>query len=207
MVYRQKPSVALQYTARQLGTAMANKAIHAMDQYPEEPPPDKSLAAAFIKALATHTINDITYETMSKVSHRLGQMPPRERAAPKRVADVLVHYLGDEEWKKLTPEQQAKTDKHVVGAKKALSYVEKAYDNGLISKKDYLEMRGYLIMPIPRMEIPPTLAGIHTQELLHGQKTLQQTFGSLNEEAKKLLRKPFDDVNKDIERMKRAWGI
>lgn len=172
-----------------------------------EAPPDESLAAGFIKALANHTINDISFETMSRISHRLAAMMPADRKAPKRVADVLVQELGKAEMAKLTPEQQKTADQNILGAQKALSYVEKAYANGNIKQKDYFEMRAYLVMPMPREVIPPTLAGINTQQLIHGQKSIQQTFGVLNAAGKELLRKPFEDVNSDIQRMKRAWGI
>lgn len=177
---------SLQVLARNLGNAIAYNQMHKPAQPPIEKPPDDSLAAGFIKALANHTINDISYEQMSRIAHRLAGMPARDRAAPKRVADVLINELGPE---------------------KALSYVEKAYANGNIKQKDYFEMRTYIILPMPRSEIPPTLAGINTKQLLYGQKKIQQEFGALTDAGKELLRKPFDDLNKDVTRIKRAWGV
>lgn len=177
---------SLQVLARNLGNAIAYNQMHKPAPPPIEKPPDDSLAAGFIKALANHTINDISYEQMSRIAHRLAGMPARDRAAPRRVADVLINELGPE---------------------KALSYVEKAFQAGNITQKAYFEMRTYLILPMPRQEIPQPLGGIASMQLLSGQKRLQQDFGQLNNMGKELLRKPFDDVNKDIQRIRRAWGV
>ena len=55
---------------------------------------DQELAADIIQALASLTIDDITYEQMSRIARRIHRLSGPERNVPKRVADILAEELG-----------------------------------------------------------------------------------------------------------------
>jgi len=151
-----------------------------------EPLPEDTVAANIIKALVTKTINDITYEQMSRIARRLGRMASRERGVPIRVADVLADELGPE---------------------KALQYCDKALAAGNIKASDYDEMRAALILPMPRAEIPAPAIRKMAAELVGGQDKLRQDFRKLTGMGQEAFRKPFNAVDDDVKRLKRAWGI
>jgi len=148
--------------------------------------PDQSMGTQILKALVEHTIDDISYEQMSRIVHRLNRMSKQDRGAPKRVAEVLYAELG---------------------VNKALEYVEKSFANGLIKRSDYDQLRTFLVFPKPRAVTVQPLAGMGSRQLLEGQKRLQQDLGKIRELGLKSLEKPIENLNKDIERLRRAWGV
>jgi len=113
-------------------------------------------------------------------------MSRQDRGAPKRVAEVLYEEIG---------------------AEKSIQYVEKAFANGMIKANEYYALRTFLTFPMPRKEIPVPWAGRGSQELLAGQKRLQQDLGKIRDLGLKSLEKPMEALNKDVERLRRAWGI
>jgi len=134
----------------------------------------------------SHTIDDISYEQMSRIVRRLNRMSREDRGASKRVAEVLLDELG---------------------ANKALVYVEKAFANGAIQSREYYALRGFIVLPKPReVTVAPT-AGIASQQLIEGEKKLQQQFGQLTEAGKEALGTPFRMLDKDVKRLRRAWGL
>lgn len=149
-------------------------------------PPEVDVGTQILKTLVEHTIDDITYEQMSRIVHRLNRMPRRERGVPKRVAEVLYEELGPE---------------------KSIQYVEKAFANGMIQANEYYALRGFLTFPMKRTEIPVPWAGRGSQELLAGQKKLQQDLGKIRDLGVKSLEKPMEALNKDVERLRKAWGL
>ena len=148
--------------------------------------PEDTVAANIIKALVSKTINDITYEQMSRIARRLSRMSSRERGVPKRVADVLADELGPE---------------------KALQYCDKALAAGSIKAREYDEMRAALIFPMVRTEIPAPTIRKMAAELVGGQERLRGDFRKLTGAGQQVFRKPFEAVDKDVKRLKRAWGV
>ena len=153
---------------------------------PIEAPPDDTLGTRVLKTLVTRTINDITYEQMSRIVRRLGRMPTRERGIPKRVADVLADELGPQ---------------------KALVYIDKALAAGQIMAREYDEMRAALLLPMPRAEIPFPVIRKMAAELVQGQQRLKEDFNKLTGQGQVAFRKPFEKVDEDVKRLKRAWGL
>jgi len=148
--------------------------------------PEDTVAANIIKALVNKTINDITYEQMSRIARRLSRMSSRERGVPKRVADVLADELGPQ---------------------KALQYCDKALAAGNIKAREYDEMRAALLLPLPRTEIPvPTIRRM-AADLVGGQDKLRQDFRKLTGAGQEAFRKPFEAVDKDVKRIRRSWGL
>jgi len=148
--------------------------------------PEDTVGARMLKALVTKTINDITYEQMSRIARRLSRMSSRERGVPKRVADVLADELG---------------------AQKALQYCDKALAAGNIKAREYDEMRAALLLPMVRTEIPlPTIRRM-AADLVGGQEKLRQDFRKLTGMGQDAFRKPFNAVDEDVKRLKKAWGI
>jgi len=145
----------------------------------------ETLSAQMIKTLETRTIDDITYVEMNRIIRRIQQMPQRERDAPKRVADVLAEEIGE---------------------KKALTYVDKALAAGMISARDYEQMRAALIFPLPRAEIPPPTVAREAGELLETQRRIRQDFRRLSGVGQEAFRKPFEALDKDVKRLRKAWG-
>jgi len=148
--------------------------------------PEQNIGTQILKTLVEHTINDITYEQMSRIVRRLQRMSREDRNAPQRVAEVLYEELG---------------------ADKSLQYVEKAFANGMITATEYSKLRAILIFPKPRAVTVPPAAGIASQQLLAGQKRLQQDLGKIRDLGLKSLEKPMENLNKDIQRLRRAWGL
>lgn len=147
---------------------------------------DQELAADMIEALVTQTINDITYEQMSRIARRIHRLTGPERAAPKRVADILAEELGPQ---------------------KTLQYVDRALASGMIKAREYEQMRAALILPMPRKEIPPPLVPRMASELLEGQRRIQEDFRKLSGTSQQALRKPFQVLDEDVKRIRKAWGL
>jgi len=147
---------------------------------------DQELAADMIEALVTQTINDITYEQMSRIARRIHRLTGLERAAPKRVADILAEELGPQ---------------------KALQYVDKALASGMIKAREYEQMRAALILPMPRKGIPPPLVPRMASELLEGQRRIREDFRKLSGASQQALRKPFQVLDEDVKRIRKAWGL
>jgi len=153
---------------------------------PIEAPPDDSIATRVLKTLVTRTINDITYDQMNRIVRRLSRMPERERGIPRRVADVLSDELGSQ---------------------KALVYIDKALAAGQIKVKEYDEMRAALLLPLPRREIPAPVIRKMAAEVVQGQERLREDFRKLTGMGQDAFRKPFEKVDEDVKRIKRAWGL
>ena len=146
----------------------------------------QELAADMIEALVTQTINDITYRQMSRIARRIHRLTGLERAAAKRVADILAEELGPQ---------------------KALQYVDKAFAAGMIKAREYEQMRSALILPMPRKEIPPPLVPRMASELLEGQRRVREDFRKLSGTSQQALRKPFQVLDEDVKRIRKAWGL
>lgn len=153
---------------------------------PIEAPPDDTLATRVLKTLVSRTINDITYEQMSRIVRRLSRMPKTERGIPKRVADVLADEIGPQ---------------------KALVYIDKALAAGQIKAREYDEMRAALLLPMPRKEIPAPTIRKMAAELVQGQERLREDFRKLTGMGQETFRKPFEKVDEDVKRIKKAWGL
>lgn len=147
---------------------------------------EDTIAARMLKALVTRTINDISYETMGRIVRRLQRMSIGERGSEKRVAEALSEELGRE---------------------KALEYVEKALAGGMITARQYEPLRAHLIFGLPREEIPIPWAGRGRKELLETQKRLQRDFTALGQGSREAFEAPMKALNKDVQRLRRAWGL
>jgi len=153
---------------------------------PIEAPPDDTLATRVLKTLVSRTINDITYEQMSRIVRRLSRMPKTDRGIPKRVADVLADELGPQ---------------------KALQYIDKALAAGQIKAREYDEMRAALLLPMPRREIPAPAIRRMAAELVQGQERLREDFRKLTGMGQEAFKRPFEKVDQDVKRLKKAWGL
>lgn len=153
---------------------------------PIEAPPDDTLGTRVLRTLVTRTINDITYEQMSRIVRRLSRMPKTERGIPKRVADVLADELGPQ---------------------KALQYCDKALAAGQIKAKEYDEMRAALLLPLPRKEIPPPVIRQMVNELAEGRRRVREDFNKLTGQGQATFRKPLQAVDKDVQRLMKSLGI
>jgi len=145
-----------------------------------------TVAEQMIKTLETKTIDDISYVEMNRIISRIKQMPRRERDAPKRVADVLAEEIG---------------------AKKALTYVDKALAAGMITARDYEQMRAALIFPLPRVEIPAPTIAREAAALLETQIRIREDFRRLSLAGQEGFRKPFEALDKDVKRLRKAWRL
>ncbi len=152
----------------------------------QERPPEQTLGVQFIKALTEHTINDITLDQMNRIVRRLNRMSQSDRDAPKRVAEVLYDELG---------------------ADKALQYIERAFANGTIPATKYYALRGFIVFPKPREVTVRPAAGIGSQQLIAGQKRIQQDLAKVRELGIEAVETPMRNLNKDIARLRRSWGI
>ncbi len=148
--------------------------------------PEQNIGTSILKTMTEHTIDDITSDQMNRVIRRLRDMAQSDRNSPVRVGQVIADELGEE---------------------KALEYVEKALANGLIKRKDYDPMRAAIILRMPREKIPTPWAGAGSQQLLAGQKKLQEDLGKIRELGLSSLQKPVEKLNKDIQKIKKAWGL
>jgi hypothetical protein len=148
--------------------------------------PENTVGSNILKALVEHTINDITMDEMNRIVRRLNRMSRSDRDAPVRVGQVIADELGEQ---------------------KALKYIENALANGLIKRDDYEKMRAAILLRMPRTEIPAPWAGAGAQQLLEGQKKIQQDLGRIRQLGLSSLEKASSNLNKDIERIKRAWGL
>jgi len=149
-------------------------------------PNDTVLGTQMLKGLVTETINDVSYDQMNRIVRALRGMSRSDRDAPKRVADVLARELGPQ---------------------KALEYLEKALAAGLIKARDYEHMRAALILPLPREEIPGPTVARAAAELLETQTRLREDMGKLAGAGRKALEKPFQDLDKDVKKIRKAWGL
>jgi len=157
-----------------------------LNRVPVEVPPDDTLGTRVLKTLVTRTINDITSEQMNRIIRRLSRMPARERGIPRRVADVLSDELGP---------------------KKALVYIDKALAAGQIKVREYDEMRAALLLPMPRKEIPAPAVRRMAAEVVESQERLREDFRRLTGMGQEAFRKPFEKVDEDVKRIKKAWGL
>jgi len=153
---------------------------------PIEAPPDDTLGTRVLKTLVAGTINDITYDQINRIVRRLSRMPKTDRGIPIRVADVLADELGPQ---------------------KALVYIDKALAAGQIKAREYDEMRAALLLPIPRKEIPAPTIRKMAAELVQGQERLREDFRKLTDVGQEAFRKPFEKVDEDVKRIKKAWGL
>lgn len=145
------------------------------------------LAAEMINALVGHTINDISYDQMNRIVHRLAGMRTDERKSPLRVADVVAQEIGPE---------------------KALKYVEIALKNGLITAHDYDIMRSALILSIPKENLPPgKSAGGLARELIEGQKALRRQFEQLEKPGRSEVLKPMSELDRQVQKFKKQIGM
>jgi len=68
-------------------------------------------------------------------------------------------------------------------------------------------MRAALLLPMVRTEIPlPTIRRM-AADLVGGQEKLRQDFRKLTGMGQDAFRKPFNAVDEDVKRLKKAWGI
>ena len=151
-----------------------------------EAPPEDTVGARILKILVTRTINDITMTQMNRIVRRLSRMPRTERGIPKRVADVLADELGPQ---------------------KALQYIDRSLAAGHIKAREYDEMRAALLLPMPRAEIPAPTVRRMAAELMQGQQRLKEDFNKLTGQGQTAFRKPFEVVDKDVKRMRKAIGL
>ncbi len=151
-----------------------------------ESQPEDTVGVRVLKTLINKTINDITMDQMNRIVRRLNRMPRTERGIPKRVADVLADELGPQ---------------------KAIQYLDKALAAGQIKMREYDEMRAALIFPIPRAEIPYPTVRRMAAELLQGQQRLKEDFNKLTGQGQAAFRKPFEAVDQDVKRLKKAMGL
>lgn len=147
---------------------------------------EDTVGTRILKTLVTRTINDITYEQMSRIVRRLGRMPKTDRGIPKRVADVLADEIGPQ---------------------KALVYIDKALAAGQIKAREYDEMRTALLFPMPRREIPAPMIRKMVGEMVQGQERLREDFRKLTGIGQEAFRKPFEKVDEDVKRMRKALGL
>ena len=147
---------------------------------------EDTVATRILKTLVTRTINDITMDQMNRIVRRLSRMPQRERGVPKRVADVLADELGPQ---------------------KALVYIDKALAAGQIKAREYDEMRAALLLPMPREEIPAPNIRRMVNELMQGQERVREDFRKLTGLGQEAFRKPFEKVDEDVKRMRKALGL
>jgi hypothetical protein len=157
-----------------------------MTSYYETHPSEVDLSTKLYKALVEHTIDDISYEQMSRIAHKLSRIGMSDRNSPIRVGQVLADELGEA---------------------KALSYVDKALANGMIKFADYEKIRAAILLRMKREEIPQAQAVLGMRELTEGQKKLQQDLNRVRQLGLTALEKPMSDLNKDIQRIRRAWGV
>ena len=152
----------------------------------EESEGEGTVGATMLKLLVTKTINDISYEQMSRIVHRLRDMSREDRNVPPRVAQVLHEELGFE---------------------KALKYIEKGLASGAISARDYYQMRGAITLLAPKRKLPEPWAGAGSRELLAKQKELRKGYRGLPPAAREAIKGPFGKVDAEIEKLRKAWGL
>ncbi len=146
----------------------------------------RELASRFVQALTSGSINDISYDQMNRIIRKLQRMAPAERHTGVKVGKVLVDELG---------------------VKKANEYVEKALAQGLVSIKEYDELKAALTLYTPREKLPPSWAGRGRQELLVTQKRLRSDAEQLSNAGKEVIKMPMRALEKDLDRLRKVWGI
>lgn len=151
-----------------------------------QPRLEDPIGERIITTLLTRTINDITRDQMNRIIRRLSRMPRAERGIPKRVADVIAEEIGPQ---------------------KALMYADKALAAGQISAREYDEMRAALLLPMARAEIPAPTVRRMARELLETQQKVREDFRKLTGQGQQAFRKPFQAVDEDVKRIKKAWGL
>ena len=160
--------------------------IRSVPYTEEEPLAEETIGAQMLKGLITRSINDISYAQMNRIVRALQRMSRGERDAPRRVADVLSRELGPQ---------------------KALEYIDKALAGGLIKRQDYEVMRAALLLPLPRQEIPAPTVARAAADLLETQTRLREEMGRLRRAGSQALEKPFRDLDEDVKRIRKAWGL
>ncbi len=146
----------------------------------------RELASRFVQALTSGSINDISYAQMNRIIKRLGNMPPADRHVGVKVGKVLVDELG---------------------IAKANQYVEKALAQGLVSAKEYEELKAAVTLYTTRETLPPSWAGRGRRELLQAQKRLRVEAQQLGSTGKEVIKAPLQALDKDVERLRKAWGL
>lgn len=146
----------------------------------------RELASRFMQALTSGSLNDISYEEMNRIVRRLKKMPASERMVGVKVGKVLVEELG---------------------VKKANSYVEKALADGLISTKEYDELKAAVTLHVPREKLPPSWAGRGQKDLVQAQQKIRSDVSQLTSTGKKVIEAPLRALDKDVERLRKAWGM
>jgi len=147
---------------------------------------EDTVGVRVLKTLINQTINNITMDQMNRIVRRLHRMTQADRGVPRRVADVLADELGPQ---------------------KALQYIDKALAAGQIKAREYDEMRTALLLPLPRAEIPAPAIRRMAAELVGGQEKMQTDFRRLSSVGQEALKKPVEALNKDIKRLRKAWGL
>lgn len=158
---------------------MNNTFLREVEDFPE------SLAKGMLKALVIGTINDITHTQMNRIITTLQRLSGGERQAPVKVARILA----DE-----------------IGASKATTYVEKAHSEGLIPRRQYDEMRAALVLYSPREKLPAPWEE-QRRALVQGQRQLRTSLQELGEVGREVVKAPFTALEKDVQRLKKVWGL
>lgn len=143
----------------------------------------RDIGSRFMQALTSGSINDISYSQMNDIVRRLRDMIGQRTGV--KVGQVLVEVLGVE---------------------KANEYVEKALSQGLITNREYEEMKATVLFQTPREKILPSWAGKGRRELLQTQKRIQREAAKLTEEGQQLIKTPLQALERDVERLRKSWG-
>jgi len=130
--------------------------------------------------------NDITREQMNRIVRRLTNLPSDEKQAPQRVGAILREELGEQQ---------------------ALAYADKAVQNGMIRVRDYEALRANILFNVPKNERPNSNIEAAARQLVYGQKQIQKDMTAIRQMVDKSLERAATSLNKDIERIRRAWGI
>ena len=147
---------------------------------------EDTVGVRILKTLVTRTINDVTMDQMNRIVRRLNRMPRTDRGIPRRVAEVLADELGSQ---------------------KAVQYLDKALAAGQIKAREYDEMRATILLLVPRTEVPTPAVRRMAAELLEGQRRVREDFSRLTGPSREAFRKPFEAVDEDVKRLRKAWGL
>lgn len=130
-------------------------------------------------------VKGISTDKMNRIHRRLRRLPSKEQTGVT-VGKVLVEELG------------------VVEANR---YVEESLAEGTISVKEYNELKAAVVLHVPREQLPSSWAGRSRQELISTQRRIRKDASQLSNEGKEIIKAPLNALEKDVERIKRAWGV